>query len=101
MQSLIALTEYDIFAYLMVGLALLGLSDLIIGTGFLLRSEWNAGIVTMTVIIAYVSGQITSWPAEIAIENGLINYALKPQTHHLVPNLKADQPDECTPGKTG
>lgn len=85
MERIIApLTDYDIFAYLMVGIAALAASDLVFGSRFLIRNSWDFGVATMVVIAAYVAGQIVAGPAEWTLERLLARQLLGDPVHHLV-----------------
>ena len=84
MEKIITLTDYDIFAYLMVGIAVLAASDLVLGSRFVFRKQWGFGIVTMMVISAYVLGQILAGPAELILEQIAVRQFLKTPVHYLV-----------------
>lgn len=84
MEKIITLTDYDIFAYLMVGIAVLAASDLVLGSRFVFRNQWGFGIVTMMVISAYVLGQILAGPAELILEQIAVRQFLKTPVHYLV-----------------
>ncbi len=85
MDRIIApLTDYDIFAYLMVGFAALAASDLILRTRFLIREKWDFGIGTMVIIAAYVAGQIVAVPSEWIMGRFITHQLLLEPAHHLV-----------------
>jgi hypothetical protein len=85
MDRIIApLTDYDIFAYLMVGIAALAASDLILRTRFLIREKWDFGIGTMVIIAAYVAGQIVAVPSEWVLGRLITHQWLQEPAQHLV-----------------
>jgi hypothetical protein len=86
MEGLVSLPDYDVFAYLMVGVALLAASDLIFGTAILLKAKWNASNTALTVIAAYVIGQLTAFGAAAVLENQLVLSALGRPIDFLVPS---------------
>src|SRR6266404_2087221 len=83
--NFIALGDYDIIAYLMVGLAMFMVFDLVLGTGFLYRTNWNTGSVTGIVLLAYLGGHLISIPANWLFEVKLVSSCLKQPVVHLVP----------------
>jgi len=87
MEPFLALSAYDIFVYLLVGIATLACLDLIVGTRFIFRPHWGAGVTTMIVILGYVIGQIASWPAEIIFQDFMVAGVVGYPTTHLVPPL--------------
>ena len=90
MSSLVSFSEYDIFAYLMVGLATLAVSDIVLGARFLFRETWHTGTVTITVIAAYLVGHIVATPAQWVLEQSLVNGLLGRPSHNLmVPETEA------------
>lgn len=105
MDRIIApLTDYDIFAYLMVGIAALAASDLVFGSRFLIRDEWSFGVGTMVIIAAYVAGQIVAAPSEWVLGRIVTHSLLKEPAYHLVMSKKDYEPfasnakgflDEC------
>lgn len=78
------LPEYDVFAYLMVGIAALAASDLIFRSRFLIRDKWSITAVTLVVIAGYVAGQLISTPAEWILERLFVHQWLKSPAQHLV-----------------
>jgi hypothetical protein len=86
MDSHLSLPDYDIFAYLMVGLALLAASDLIFGTTILVKGEWNPSNTALTVIAAYVIGQLTAFGAATIFESKPVVAALGRPADFLVPS---------------
>jgi hypothetical protein len=84
MERILVLTDYDIFAYLMVGLAAFAACDLALGTKLLYRDKWTFGPATVVVITAYITGQILSSPADWFFEELIVKAAMKEPAHHLV-----------------
>jgi hypothetical protein len=98
LDRLITFSEFDVFAYLVVGLVLLAVCDLIFHTGLILRPSWGFGAGLMIVVIAYVLGHLISIPGHWFIEEGIANRVLKaPQT--LVSNAQCPDPKIPDPPK--
>jgi hypothetical protein len=96
--------DYDIIAYLMVGLAMFMVSDLVLGTGFLYRTKWNTGSVAGIVLLAYLSGHLISIPSNWIFDDWAVKSCLKQPVVHLIPAPVAkDSPPQpepsiaCTP----
>jgi len=87
MEPFIALSAYDIFVYLLVGIAALAACDLVRGTHFIFRQDWSPGVTTMVVILGYLMGQIVSWPAEVIFQDVIVARAIDWPAVHLVPPL--------------
>ena len=90
MESLFAFSEYDIIAYLMVGIAALIVFDFVLHTHFIFRAKWNTGTVTGVLILAYIVGHLTAIPSEFFLEELLVKDTLGQPIDHLVPT------DPCT-----
>ncbi len=71
LDRLITFSEFDLFAYLVVGLVLLAICDLIFRTRLILRTEWGFGIGLVVVVTAYVLGHLVSIPGYWFIEEGI------------------------------
>jgi hypothetical protein len=84
LEKIIAFTDYDIFAYLMVGIAILAASDLVLDTRFFFRKDWGFGIGIVIVVVAYIVGQVLSTPADWVMEQLLVKEWLKEPSYHLV-----------------
>jgi hypothetical protein len=82
--SLVALGDYDIIAYLMVGLATFMVLDLVFGLGLLYRSSWNTGSVSAIVLLAYLVGHLTAIPSKLVFEHWVVDVCLKRPLIHLV-----------------
>ena len=96
MEPFLALSAYDIFVYLLVGIATLACFDLVFGTHFIFRQEWGAGATTMVVILGYLIGQIVSWPAEAIFQDFIVGSVVGYPTSRLVPPL-VPAPSNDTP----
>jgi hypothetical protein len=68
MEHLIALPSFDVFAYLMVGIAAIALCDLHLGTGLFFRDEWTVSTGTVIAVAAYVLGHVISSISTLTIE---------------------------------
>jgi hypothetical protein len=80
-DRLITFSEFDVFAYLVVGLVLLAVCDLIFHIRVILRPKWGFGDGLMIVVTAYVLGHLVAIPGHWFIEEGLAKRVLKaPQT---------------------
>jgi hypothetical protein len=97
--SLVSLSDYDIFAYLMIGVAMLAANDLIFGTNNFFKGDWNTGNITITVVAAYVIGQVTAFGAAEVLERATASLLGRP-IEFLVPgeNAKAANWLKCIPG---
>jgi hypothetical protein len=96
MEKILNFGDYDLFAYLMVGLAAFVVCDLVFGTRLLFREKWHFGTTTAMLIGAYVFGHIIATPAEWILERVFVGKVLGPPTDHLVRNL-ANKPN-CLAG---
>jgi hypothetical protein len=80
-DRLITFSEFDVFAYLVVGLVLLAVCDLIFQTRLILRTEWGFGAGLMIVVTAYVLGHLVAIPGHWLIEEGIAKRLFeRPQT---------------------
>jgi len=76
MDKLLRFSDYDVFAYLASGLAVLAGWDLLFSTGHVIGAQWSASSGTITIVAAYVIGQIIASPAAWLIERQLVGRAL-------------------------
>jgi hypothetical protein len=83
--NLVPFGDYDLIAYLMVGLAMFMVLDLVFGLGLLYRTKWNSGSVTGIVILAYLGGHLTSIPSAWIFEDWLVGSCFSRPVEHLVP----------------
>ena len=95
MGNFIVFSDYDIIAYLMVGLAMFMALDLVFGFGFLYRTNWNTGSVTGILLLAYLSGHLISIPGKWVFEDWAVHSCLKQPLVHLLPASAA--PDKSEP----
>lgn len=97
MGNFLVFSDYDIIAYLMVGLAMFFLLDLVLGSGFLYRHNWNTGSVTGIVLTAYIAGHLISTPASWIFENWAVKSCLMYPVVHLVPaKIRSQNPERKT-----
>jgi hypothetical protein len=87
-DSLLIFSNFDIIAYLMVGLAALTVVDLLFSSGFLYRAKWHTGSVTGVVILAYLGGHLISIPSRGLFEEWIVEGCLKSPVIYLVPGLE-------------
>jgi hypothetical protein len=95
-DRLVAFTEFDIFAYLIVGITALAACDLIFGSRLIFRTEWGFGIGTLVAVMAYVVGHLVSIPSDWLMEEGLVKRGLGRPADFLVRPL-AEIPNPCPP----
>ncbi|HTV26191.1 MAG TPA: hypothetical protein VMF32_00220 [Xanthobacteraceae bacterium] len=88
MDSLLVFSSFDLVAYLMVGLALFMILDLVLSFGFLFRTKWNTGSVTAIVIFAYLLGHLIAIPSRAVFETWAEQSCLGTPLTHLVPGVK-------------
>jgi hypothetical protein len=88
MEQIVSFTDYDLFAYFMVGFAAFAASDVVLGSHFLLRhaNQWNFATITLIVIGAYLAGQIIALPAEWILDRVVVREVLGQPTEFLVPD---------------
>ncbi len=85
MEKSFSFGEFDIFAYLMVGVAALIVFDFVLKTHFLFRARWKAPTLTAVLILAYLVGHLVSIPSELFLEELLAKNVLGEPISHLVP----------------
>jgi hypothetical protein len=85
-EGLFAFSEYDLIAYLMVGLAALIVFDFVLHTHFIFRGKWTTGTMTGVLILAYIIGHLVSIPSEFFLEELLAKDALGSPVSHLMPD---------------
>jgi hypothetical protein len=91
-DSLLIFSNFDIIAYLMVGLAALTVVDLVFSSGFIYSAKWNTGSVTGVVILAYLGGHLISIPSRALFEGWVVEGCVKSPVLHLVPGLHEKNP---------
>lgn len=97
LERLIAFTEFDIFAYLIVGLVLLAACDVIFGSRLIFRQDWGFGLGTMVAVLAYVLGHLVSVPADWLLEEGLAKHAFgRPSDNLVLPVSQIPKPCPAT-----
>lgn len=101
MEKFFSLNDYDIIAYLMVGVAALMVFDIVLGSAFLFRAKWNTGLVVGMLIIGYVGGHLISIPAGWLFRDIVIHGFLKEPIQHLIPNPKPKPPDKTCEHEVG
>ena len=94
MEKFLELNEYDIIAYLMVGIAALIIFDLVLGSAFLFRAKWNTALVVGVLIMGYVGGHLVSIPAGWLFRDVVIHGYLKEPIQHLIPKTGQTPPDK-------
>lgn len=72
MESLFRFSDYDIFGYLVSGLAVLGVCDATIATHLVLDVEWTVTHVGFVIISAYVIGHIVASAATLIFDRLLV-----------------------------
>lgn len=87
MDNFLGLSNFDVIAYLMVGLAAFVVLDLVFGSGFLFRTTWNTGSVTGIVLFAYLLGHVISIPSRFLFEELAASDCLGDPVVRLVPTL--------------
>ena len=70
-DRLVTFSEFDVFAYLMVGLVLLAVCDLVFETRLILRTNWGFGAGFVIVVTAYVLGHLVSVPGLWFVQEGI------------------------------
>lgn len=84
MESVFAFSSFDLIAYLMVGLAMFMVLDMVLGLGFLYRPAWNTGSVTGILIFAYLAGHLISIPSRTLFEGWARDDCLGTPSYYLL-----------------
>ncbi len=84
LERLIAFTEFDIFAYLIVGLAALGSLLVIFHPGLLIHPQIGFGGSLAVAIGAYTLGHLISIPGHWLIEEALVRRQFLAPVEHLI-----------------
>jgi len=79
-------SDYDIFAYLAAGIAVLAIADRLFGTGYVIGAEWSAAGGVLTVAVAYVIGHLAAAPAGVVLDRWLVEARLGAPSKHLFGN---------------
>lgn len=72
MDRLLRFSDYDIFGYLITGLAAFGLFDLFGNHQIVIQSSWTISSAVITIVAAYVAGHLISGLAAAIIDRGLV-----------------------------
>jgi len=78
-EHLVALPQYDILAYLIVGLAFIAACDLTCGTRIILRADWGVSQTIVLAIAAYIAGHVLA-----IISTSLLETVLPPPVQYLI-----------------
>ena len=77
MDGLIKFSDYDIFGYLVSGLAVLGLADLTFGTHFVfVIGDWKVADAVLVIVAGYVIGHIIAAAATLVIDRFFVHTLL-------------------------
>lgn len=76
MDKLLRFSDYDVFAYLASGFAALAGWDLLFSSQYVIGAQWSVSSGAITIVAAYVVGQIIASPAAWLIERQLVRRAL-------------------------
>ncbi|MEQ8693896.1 MAG: hypothetical protein RIC85_01015 [Gammaproteobacteria bacterium] len=76
MDKLLRFSDYDVFAYLASGFTALAGWDLLFSSGYVIGAQWSASSGTLTIVAAYVIGQIIASPAAWIIERQFVRRVL-------------------------
>jgi hypothetical protein len=60
MDKLLRLSDYDIFAYLVPGLVVLGMWDIVFGTNLVTDAEWTVAHTGFVIVLGYVIGHVVA-----------------------------------------
>jgi len=71
MDKFFRFSDYDVFAYLTAGFAAFAIADLATGTAIVWNGQWTVASGALTILGAYVAGQIIATPASW-MERGLV-----------------------------
>jgi|SRR3954470_14075446 len=77
-------SDYDIFAYVVSGIAAILAVDVVVGTHFMMGATWTVSQGIVLVIAAYVVGQILAAPSSWIIERRLVRRVLGRPTDALL-----------------
>jgi hypothetical protein len=83
MDKLLRFSDYDIFAYLASGFTALAGWDLVFSTRYVIGAQWSVSTGAITIVTAYVIGQILASPAAWLIERQLVRRSLGRPTELL------------------
>jgi hypothetical protein len=72
MDKFLRFSDYDIFGYLIAGLASFGLFDLFTNHQIVLQSSWTVSSAVITIVAAYIAGHLISGLATALIDRGLV-----------------------------
>ena len=68
MQRLPQLSDYELFAYIASGFALLVVRDIVVSSHTVLCADWTVLHGVLIVLVSYILGHIIAWPSERCIE---------------------------------
>jgi len=78
-EHLVALPQYDILGYLIVGLAFIAACDFVCGTRLILRADWSVTQTVALAIGAYIAGHMLA-----VISTAVVETALPPPVEQLM-----------------
>lgn len=88
MEKLARFSDYDVFAYIASGLAALVIWDIVFLTRYILGANWTVASAVLTIVSAYIIGQILAAPSGWLIERRLVNRVLFPPSVILMSSRK-------------
>lgn len=88
MNNLLRFSDYDVFAYLASGFAAMAVLDALAATHFVLGADWTVSEGLVSIIAAYVLGQVLAGPAAWVMEQGLVAAVLGRPSALLIADAK-------------
>jgi hypothetical protein len=88
MDHLLRFSDYDVFAYIASGLATLVVWDLMFDTTYVVGATWTVASGVLTIIAAYILGQIIASPSSWLLERLLVRRLLGQPSEILMETLE-------------
>jgi hypothetical protein len=76
MDKLARFSDYDVFAYIASGLGSLMIWDIVCSTRYVFGAEWTVASGALTIMAAYIIGQILAAPSGWLIERQFVHHVL-------------------------
>ncbi len=76
MDKLLRFSDYDVFAYVVSGFAMIVACDLVFATHYVVGAKWSIPDGIIVIVAAYIIGQLLASPSSLLLERGLVRRAL-------------------------
>jgi hypothetical protein len=72
MDKILRFSDYEIFAYVATGFGAMLVSDMVLGTHWILAAQWSVSEGLAVLLAAYIAGHVLAWPAASSLERHFV-----------------------------